>query len=194
MNFLAHSYLSFNNDELLVGNMISDFVKGKRKFDYAEPIQQGITLHRAIDAFTDEHPATKAAKEYLKPAVGLYAGAFMDVVYDHFLAIDPTEFPAGELLQHTSYTYGVLQYHAPVLPTHFQQMLPFMVSQNWLHNYRFNWGIEKSFGGVVRRAKYLASADEVFRLFEKHYTSLQNCYNDFFPHVKMFTLRRIEQL
>jgi acyl carrier protein phosphodiesterase len=43
MNFLAHAYLSFNNPEILVGNMISDFVKGSRQFQYPEAIQNGIT-------------------------------------------------------------------------------------------------------------------------------------------------------
>jgi acyl carrier protein phosphodiesterase len=194
MNFLAHSYLSFNNDELLVGNMISDFVKGKRQYDYSPGIQQGISLHRAIDTFTDEHPATKEAKVFLKPAVGLYAGAFIDVVYDHFLANDPNEQFPNLLGQHTTYAYGVLQYHLPVLPSPFQQMVPYMVSQNWLQNYQFNWGIEKSFGGVVRRAKYLQSAAEVFKLFEDHYLPLQKCYKDFFPQVKSFALQQIQHI
>ena len=30
MNYLAHAYLSFGYSELLVGNLISDFVKGKK--------------------------------------------------------------------------------------------------------------------------------------------------------------------
>src|ERR1700744_5259410 len=92
MNYLAHAYLSFNQPEILVGNMISDFVKGKKRFDFNTTIQKGIALHRSIDTFTDDHAATKKAKEFLKPAVGLYAGAFIDVVYDHFLALDKNEF------------------------------------------------------------------------------------------------------
>ena len=87
MNYLAHAYLSFGNADILAGNMISDFVKGKQKFGYSEAIQKGITLHRMIDTFTDSHEATRAAKQYFKPAVGLYSGAFTDVVYDHFLAL-----------------------------------------------------------------------------------------------------------
>ena len=83
MNYLAHAYLSFNEPEILVGNMISDFIKGKQKFTYSPGIQNGIQLHRMIDHFTDTHPATHEAKQYFKPAVGLYAGAFMDIVYDH---------------------------------------------------------------------------------------------------------------
>ncbi len=85
MNYLAHAYLSFNEPEILVGNMISDFVKGKKQFDFAETIHKGIVLHRSIDAFTDEHEITKQAKEIFKPAVGLYAGAFVDVVMIIFL-------------------------------------------------------------------------------------------------------------
>ena len=50
-----------------MGNMISDFVKGKKKFDYPPGIQKGIMLHRAIDTFTDTHEATKLAKEVFRP-------------------------------------------------------------------------------------------------------------------------------
>ena len=30
MNYLAHAYLSFGNEPVLIGNMISDFVKGNK--------------------------------------------------------------------------------------------------------------------------------------------------------------------
>ena len=63
MNLLAHAYLSFNNQPVLVGNMISDYVKGKKKFSYDPAIQKGIELHRAIDEFTDHHPATAGSKK-----------------------------------------------------------------------------------------------------------------------------------
>ena len=64
MNYLAHAYLSFNRPGILVGNMISDFVKGKKKYDYPPDILSGIDLHRAIDDFTDMHPVTKSAKQF----------------------------------------------------------------------------------------------------------------------------------
>lgn len=194
MNFLAHAYLSFNHSEILVGNMISDFVKGKKKYDYAAGIQQGIVLHREIDTFTDEHEATKEAKTFLKPAVGLYSGAFVDVVYDHFLANDPNEFSDASLWQCTADTYRVLTDYNNSLPPIFQQMLPFMQSQNWLYNYKSMWGIENSFKGVVSRASYLDSSVAVFSLFQKHYDALGICYNAFFPFVKAFSLNKIEQL
>jgi acyl carrier protein phosphodiesterase len=186
MNYLAHAYLSFNDPGVLAGNMISDFVKGKKQFDYPSIIQKGIRLHRDIDAFTDLHPSTKKAKEYFKPAVGAYAGAFMDVVYDHFLALDTTEFPKNSLKDFSQNVYRQLGGQEAVLPEKFNRMLPYMRSQDWLYNYRFPEGIEKSFGGLVRRARYLTESGPAFQLFRQNYHQLQEHYFEFFPDVKKY--------
>ena len=61
-----------------------------------------------IDAFTDTHFATRQAKQVFKPAVGLYSGAFIDVVYDHFLARDEKEFSLEGLKNFAEKTYEVL--------------------------------------------------------------------------------------
>ncbi|HSC39383.1 MAG TPA: hypothetical protein VLD19_15980, partial [Chitinophagaceae bacterium] len=97
MNYLAHAYLSFNEPGILAGNLVSDFVKGKSKYNYAPDVLKGIDLHRAIDEFTDMHEVTRQAKEVFRPHYRLYAGAFMDVVYDHFLATDHARFPGDTL-------------------------------------------------------------------------------------------------
>jgi acyl carrier protein phosphodiesterase len=186
MNYLAHAYLSFGNDEILVGNMISDFVKGKAQFNFPPNIQKGIALHRMIDTFTDTHLATKQAKQVFKPAVGLYSGAFVDVVYDHFLARDEKEFSPGGLKNFTEKTYEILNHFTFLLPEKFNRMLPFMRTENWLLNYRFTHGIEKSFGGIFRRAKYLEKNMTVFNLFTENYDLLYNRYQQFFPAVKEF--------
>src|SRR6478609_12216695 len=136
MNYLAHAYLSFSQPEILVGNMISDFVKGRQKFTYPKSIQKGITLHRLIDQFTDAHEVTHEAKQFFRSAVGLYAGAFMDIVYDHFLALDETIHAANDLAQFAATTYDVLENFETTLPPKFARMLPYMRAQNWLVNYR----------------------------------------------------------
>jgi acyl carrier protein phosphodiesterase len=194
MNYLAHAYLSFNHDELLIGNMVSDFVKGKRQFDFPQAIQTGIKLHRAIDTFTDEHPVTKEAKLFLKPAVGSYSGAFIDVVYDHFLANDENQFTETTLQAFAAKTYYTLQKFYDVLPPRFQVLLPYMTAQNWLYNYKSLWGTQQSFGGIVRRAKYLQTSNEAFDAFEKHYLPLQKCYTDFFPSLKEFAAQQLQAI
>ncbi|HEX4957872.1 MAG TPA: ACP phosphodiesterase [Lacibacter sp.] len=194
MNYLAHAYLSFQQPELLVGNMISDFVKGKKKFDYPEGIQKGIALHRSIDTFTDEHPATKAAKEIFRPHYRLYASAFVDVVYDHFLATDVNHFTKEELKEFADNTYSQLEQYFLWMPERFAGMFPYMKQQNWLYNYHTHWGIEKSLGGVVRRAVYLTESDTAYRLFKEQYELLKGYYDVFFPELYAFTKQQLEQL
>ena len=127
MNYLAHAYLSSNQQEILVGNMISDFVKGKTKFNYPPGIQKGIALHRAIDEFTDTHPATKKAAAFFRPAYRLYSGAFVDVVYDHFLALDTNQFKtADDLQKFTDGVYKTLEQKISLLPLRFQKILTYM--------------------------------------------------------------------
>lgn len=176
-----------------MGNMISDFVKGKTKFDYPVTIQNGIALHRAIDAFTDEHSATKAAKEFFRPAYRLYAGAFIDVVYDHFLANDKNEFIAAEELNvFAQNVYDMLEQNASYLPDRFSRMFPYMKTQNWLYNYRTMEGIEKSFGGLQRRSLYITQVNSAIEIFHQQYAALKNCYDEFFPALKKFTLENYQ--
>ncbi|MBC7650488.1 MAG: DUF479 domain-containing protein [Deinococcales bacterium] len=195
MNYLAHAYLSFTIPDILVGNMISDFVKGKKQYEYSIAIQKGIKLHRAIDAFTDTHVITKHVKQYLYPAVGTYAGAFIDVAYDHFLATDLLAFKTeSDLQQLATNTYQTLNSFSNILPEPFAKMLPYMQQQNWLYNYQYLWGIKKSFEGVAKRAQYLANSDNCFKLFEEHYIQIHQCYQLFFPELKnMVTNVLIEQ-
>lgn len=192
MNYLAHAYLSFNYPDIVVGNLISDFIKGKKQFDYPPSVQKGIQLHRAIDDFTDTHPATQELKLYFKPQYRLYAGAFADVVYDHFLANDETVFATdNDLKKFTAGIYEILEINVAVLPDKFQHMLPYMVSQNWLYNYKTRLGIQKSFAGLATRARYLPETDIAFRLFNGHYTDMQLICTLFYPDVKKFAAHQL---
>ena len=194
MNYLAHAYLSFGIPELLAGNMISDFVKGKRKFQYPDKILTGIELHREIDSFTDSHPATIAAKKLFQDPYRLYSGAFIDIVYDHFLATDPQIFTGQALMNFSLDTYRHLDDFQHLFPENFLALFPYMKEHNWLYNYQYKWGIGNSFAGLVRRAKFLSSSSEAIRIFEDHYFELQSYYRDFFPELAGFTAERIRSI
>jgi acyl carrier protein phosphodiesterase len=164
--------------------MISDFVKGRNKFDFPVTIQQGITLHRLIDEFTDTHEATREAKQVFRPDYRLYSGAFVDVVYDHFLATD--EFSETALFDFSQSVYASLDQQIQWLPEKFALMFPYMKEHNWLFHYRTRWGTGKSLGGVVRRSLYLKESETAFRLFEQHYQLLQDCFRHFWAFAQPF--------
>lgn len=185
MNFLAHAYLSFNHPDILAGNMISDFVKGKKQYEYPLMIQKGIRLHRSIDEFTDRHPATQEIKKFFRPAYRLYSGAFTDIVYDYFLANDSNEFASGEILESfTILTYTRLEQNMEVLPLGFRKLFQHMKHHNWLYNYRFESGIMKSFNGMAHRAKYIVESATAWSVFINNISLMKPYYEDFFPMLK----------
>ena len=185
MNFLAHSYLSFS-EEQLVGNMIADFVKNRDVARLPESIQKGIKLHRAIDTFTDVHPLIHEAKAPFRPLVRLYSGAFVDVAFDYFLANDTTENSQREWQEHSQRVYAVLRRYEEFLPEVFKKVLDKMQQDDWLYNYRNEWGIEYSFRNVVNKAQFLDKTTNVFPAFLANKDFLREKYEIFFPEIKSF--------
>ena len=100
MNFLAHLYLSGDDKEIMLGNLIADSVKGNAILDFNEGVQEGIRLHRRIDHFTDEHPIVQRSKERLRPKYHKFAGVVTDMFYDHFLARDWDHYSEKKPLRH----------------------------------------------------------------------------------------------
>ena len=194
MNFLAHAYLSFEQKEILAGNMMSDFVKGSAQYNFPESIRKGIALHRKIDEFTDTHAITQRAKEVFRPHYRLYSAPIVDIIYDHYLAKDEQIFPGDTLYQFTQFIYSTLEEFAAYMPLHFAQMFAYMRSENWLWNYRRTEGIEKSLRGLIRRSTFVSDSETACRLFEENYEELQQCYDVFITDVKLFTKQQLDIL
>ena len=185
MNYLAHCFLSRNDDEI-IGNIIGDFVKNRDKNLLPESVQNGVFLHRKIDTFTDAHPVVQEAKKVFNPLVRLYSGAFLDIAFDYFLANDHSIKSVEEWKVYNSKVYNLLQNNFEILPEKFRIILPNMIQNDWLTNYRFDWGIEKSFSNLLRKAKYLDDDLPVFEIFLEQKQYLRSCYEIFFPDLCEF--------
>jgi acyl carrier protein phosphodiesterase len=194
VNYLAHAYLSFGDPQITTGNIISDFVKGKRKFDYPARIQAGIALHRSIDQFTDDHPVNKEIVRLLKPVYGLYGSAFIDIIYDHFVALDIIATGDEALYKFSQEVYRMLDMHVHLLPDVFNNLFPYMKKHNWLYNYQFGWGIERSMEGLVSRARYMSDSQTAYNLFTQHYDEFRQAYNNFFPELRNFSLEKFSDI
>lgn len=184
MNYLAHSYLAFSDDQI-VGQFLEDFIPNRDRFSFPEVMQQGITLHREVDTFTDAHPEILEAKKIFSPLVRLYSGAFVDVSMDYFLANSL----ADEILKnHAEKVYQALRKNESFLPEKLLKMVDGMEKDNWLYNYKEDWGIKYSIQNVLNKAKYLDKDLPVFEVFMNNKPQLQKHFDFFFPklleHVK----------
>lgn len=192
MNYLAHAYLSFNDPEILTGNMISDFIRGKQFDQFEGNIRNGILLHRYIDQFTDEHPVTQNIKTLFKNDFRLYASPITDVIYDYFVANDPDNFSSKEnLMSFTQDTYRLLHQNEIHFPERFRTIFPYMQSQNWLYHYGETDGIFKSLKGLERRASYLNNIEKAFEIFLTNREYIHDLYNQYFSELRAGAQQKI---
>lgn len=195
MNYLGHALLSLGDAQLLTGNMLGDFIKGRKALEaFPDRIRQGILLHRKIDQFTDEHPASLKAKNYFRADYRLYAGAFVDSLYDHFLANDPYYFPSSEaLLQFTQDTYAQLQEYRAYIPESVRPFMDRMRSDNWLYGYRTLKGMERAFQGLVYRAAYLEHSERAYEILVTHFYEFNQLYYDFIGDLFSFVKNELNE-
>ncbi|NOT76110.1 MAG: DUF479 domain-containing protein [Cyclobacteriaceae bacterium] len=187
MNFLAHLYLSGNNPEVMVGNFIGDFVKGRELAPiYGIGIANGIVLHRAIDDFTDHHPIVKQSKKRLFPIYRHYSPVIIDIFYDHFLAANWTQYSTETLGHYAERAYAIVQNHHAVVPEQVNRVLFYMMRDNWLVNYGTVNGIHRALSGMSRRATFESKMQEATKDLEKFYDEFQSEFHLFFPELKNF--------
>ena len=179
MNYLAHSFLAFS-DEQIVGQFLEDVIPNRDRYSYPIEIQEGITLHREVDTFTDAHPSISEAKKIFSPLVRLYSGAFVDVSMDYFLANSLSD---QELKMHAEKVYKALRKHENILPERLLKMLNGMEKDNWLYNYKEDQGIKYSMLNVLHKAKYLEKDLPVFEVFLQNKQKLKKCFDVFFPEL-----------
>lgn len=189
MNFLAHAYLSFGDDELLTGNLMADLVRGKPLTELPERIKKGIELHREIDRFTDDHPVNHEAYRIFRSSGGRLAPVFLDIVYDYFLA-NHVHFFQNESALHdfAMVTYVKIEGQLHHTQPRFQELFENMKTRNWLYNYRIRENMARSIHSVTYRTKLIENTTPVFEAFLENENELKSAFDAFFPdlerHVK----------
>lgn len=185
MNFLAHIYLSGDDQKLMVGNFIADFVKGRNALaQFEAPIVRGIELHRTIDDFTDTHPIVSESKNRLRPKYRHYAGVIVDVFYDHFLSKNWNSYHDELLPDFADKVYSTIQSYDPILPGDVKYMLPYMIKGNWLVNYSKLEGIHRALSGMSHRTPYESKMEQAVVDLENHYEEFGAEFRAFFPELE----------
>jgi acyl carrier protein phosphodiesterase len=182
MNYLAHIYLAGDNKLLMIGNLIGDTVKG-RKYETLQPIiRKGVLMHRSIDDFTDRHPVNAQVRKLLHPEFGKYAGVYLDMFYDHFLASGWRNFSTD-----VSLTAFCARFYLNALLLH--KYLPFKVKTllyafiigNRLKSYAKLNGVEYVLEYMHKHAGLPRTGKDAVACLVNNYDALQTAFYEFFP-------------
>jgi len=193
MNHLAHCFLSFGDEDLLLGNFMGDFVKGHDWENYPRPVQRGILLHRAIDSFTDNHPLADISVARIRPYAGRYSRPFVDILYDHLLALHWDKYTAEPFQSFAVKTYAQLENRAAEMPTILQERLPKMIAGQFLHGYTQREGLEWVLHRFSQRIKGPFDPQLIADAFFQAIEGFSEDFNGFFPDLVSHAQHSLQQ-
>lgn len=192
MNFLAHTYLSGCNEEIIVGNFMGDYVKGKNYNNFPELVRKGILIHRDIDTYTDMHPITRRSKLRIAPRYHKYAGIIIDIFYDHFLASMWDDFSSLPLQDFVNRTYDLLKRNYKILPGAIKRWFPTFLENNWMMAYQTVDGIELVLERMAANTSLPDHAGYAVEVLSERYDSFKNDFLEFFPLIINFLEKKYQ--
>ncbi len=194
MNFLAHIFLSGENELVKIGNFMADGIRGKDYEKFHPDIRTGILLHRAIDTFTDAHPIFRKSTKRLHAKYHHYAGVIIDVFYDHFLAKNWNRYMTGSLRSYVNEFYKSLERNYDLLTPKTKQIFPIMLEHNWLMSYATSEGLGEILTQMDRRTgntSQMRFAKEDLIISYKHF---EYEFHIFFEQLRIYAAEKLETL
>ena len=186
MNYLSHIYLSGKSEEIILGNFIGDYVKGRQFLMYPPNVAKGIFLHRQIDSFTDSHPVINECTVKLRPGFGKHSGVVVDIFLDHFLAINWQQYSFEKLSTFTKRFHTLLLSNFTHLPPQVKKFIPFLIQNNRLQSYATFEGIEKTLRIMGQHTSLPAESEFALKILEAEYQFFNGAFNLFFPDIIQF--------
>ena len=183
MNYLGHLYVAGDDADLQLGGLLGDFVRGRDLSAFPDSVARGITLHRSVDAFTDRHPAFRAACALVSTEYRRYSGILVDVYFGHLLARDWQEHHSTPLTSYAGQVYGLWQPEPAWIPERASRALAAMAAGDWLTSYATLEGTEAALRRVDRRLCARLSLVEALPELVAASSALERCFAQYLPGV-----------
>ena len=187
MNFLAHVFLGNAQPSAIVGQLCGDFVRGSALDGFSVPVQAAIRHHRAVDSFTDRHEINLAARELFSSPHRRFAGIIVDVVYDHFLAMDWDRYSDVPLEQYVALVHESLASHQSMLPATLKRFAPILESEEILQNNRHRAHIDLTLRRLSQRRKSMQPLATAAPHLWRNEARLKQAFDEFFPELIAFS-------
>ncbi|MFH6937681.1 ACP phosphodiesterase [Flavobacterium sp. YO12] len=194
MNFLAHIYLSGENDLIKIGNFMADGIRGKQFQHFPEDVQKGILLHRFIDTYTDSHDTFRQSTKRLHEKYHHYSGVIVDIMYDHFLAKNWEKYSDEKLDHFINRFYKSLHENYPILTEKTQNLMPTMIRENWLWSYQTIDGIQHILTQMDRRSKNQSKMQFASQELKEFYPEFEHEFDLFFKDVQVQSKQKLLSL
>lgn len=181
MNHLAHLFLAPDTELHRVGSLLGDFARGLDSQALPISLREGLRHHRAVDAFTDQHPEVIASKRLFSSQRRRFAGVALDVLYDHYLLRNWHRYSATPLNEFIDQVYEELQRHQNAMPQSMKTVTGRIVQHDWFRSYQRLDNIGYALDRVADRIRFRHSFYGIIEEIEAQDDELEAHFLAFFP-------------
>lgn len=181
MNYLAHFHLAQHSDAGLLGALLGEYIKGPLQGAWPEDWEEGIRLHRRIDAFSDQHESRLRFAEAVPAEYRRYAGIVFDVYCDYLLSLHWSRFESQPLATFAARVYALLARHMTRLPPPAARMARRLIEYDVLCIYH-EWDTVS--GALARIGERFARANPLARAGDElviHLPLAEQLFLDLYP-------------
>ncbi len=187
MNYLAHVYFSYEDENLLIGNILTDILSLKELRLLDNKYDEGITLHRIIDTNTDNHPVHKKNLSLLYAWQGKYSPVAMDIYYDYLLAKNWSHLTGISQRNMCDEAYKIMLKHQMFIPERAALMFGRMVDDDFLFSCNTYQRLEKTFERLLKRVKFPSNLERAVDDLKRLETDFESDFSDFFSDMQKVT-------
>lgn len=193
MNHLAHIHLSRNFPELLIGNLIADFLNYRELKNSIGDVFIGVKLHMLIDQYTDSHPLVLNYKRLLYPYYGKYSAVLADLLMDHQLAHFWYLYNDINFDEACTLFYTEIRSKLSLVPFPIAFKLKKMIDDEWLHSFQHESGFLYSLHLLGKRAKFADDFSGLISIYKENKVQFDLIFNEFYPELDAYAQLRASE-
>ncbi len=194
MNHLAHALLSMPDEDVMLGGLIADFLRGRVDPALPRGVRLGVALHRAVDVYTDAHPQVVAARARFEPPYRRYAGILLDIWFDHRLAREWATYGTGTLHEFSARVRELLVRRDAELPGNMRGFVRYLLAHDLPERYGETAMIGEVLRGMSTRLSRANPLAEALPVLQDDAAALERHFAAFFPQLQAHARAERERL
>ncbi|MBX9851483.1 MAG: ACP phosphodiesterase [Cytophagaceae bacterium] len=187
MNYLLNFYTSKSfSEKTIIGNFIGERVKPSQYYNYPSEIISGIYFNKGVNNFIQNSVYYNKSKERLDPRYGKYSSKIIDIVYDHFLALNWKKYNSCDLNYFIKEKNMLVIENYSVIPYKLKKLFPQLIMSECLNNLATVSGLHNFMKWVTTKDTFRSSSHFCLMDLTQNYSEFNKDFELFMEELEAY--------
>ena len=184
MNYLAHALLSPEDPIVLMGNLWGDLLKPRDYPELSPKLLEGISRHKEIDRYTDQHEAVNGIVRLLRPSQGKYTPVVADVLMDYMLSKFWHQYRDEPIEVFCRNIYITVYENLDLIPERLHPRINRMLGHRWLESCKDKDRMQNTLVMLSKRVSFENNIPNALDPYEQYEADMDVLFGGFFEDMQ----------